>query len=61
MNTGAQKISFALPVFFSLGTTLLIWEWDEVMQIMSTDHKTLEQEVSAVVLLEQNKIFDSEC
>lgn len=31
------------------------------MQTMSTDSKKLEQEVYAIVLLEQNKIFDSGC
>jgi len=40
---------------------LLIREWGEVMQTMSTDSKKSEQEVSAIVLLEQNKIFDSGC
>jgi len=40
---------------------LLIQEWGEVMQTMSTDSNKLEQEVSAIALLEQNKIFDSEC
>ena len=43
MNTGAKKTPSALPVFFSLGTTLLIREWGEVMQTMSTDSKKLEQ------------------